>query len=139
MTIVWRRLAVREIDHEQLWLAVAGAGLFCLTLTTVGVVDIQLPRCLFKLMTGLPCPTCGLTRAVMAMARFDVGAAFVLNPLAVAATAVGVMYLIYAAVVLAGRLPRLRPRLAPRDLRTARILVLTALSANWLYLVVAGR
>lgn len=139
MTLVWRRLGAQEIDHEQLWLAVAGAGLFCLTLTTVGIVDVQLPRCVLKMATGLPCPTCGLTRAVMAMTRLDFAAALAMNPLAVVGAIVGFVYLAYAGVVLALRLPRFRPRLGPRDMRFARAAVLTSVSANWFYLVLAGR
>jgi hypothetical protein len=139
MTIVWRALGTGEVDHEQLWLAVAGAGLFCLTLTTVGLVHVQLPRCLFKLATGLPCPTCGITRAVMAMTRLDFAAALAMNPLAVAGALAGALYLVYAATVLAWRLPRFRPRLEPRDLVRARVAVLVAVSANWCYLVAAGR
>jgi hypothetical protein len=139
MTIVWRSLAAQEIDHERLWLAVAGAGLFCLVLTTGGVVDVQLPRCVLKIVTGLPCPTCGATRAIMAMTRLDFGAALAMNPLVVAAALAGALYLAYATVVLAWRLPRFRPHFDPRDLARARVAALTVLAANWGYLVVAGR
>jgi hypothetical protein len=139
MTVVWRHLAPREIDHEQLWFAVAGAGLTCLALTTTHVVDIQLPRCAFKMLTGLPCPTCGVTRAIMAMTRFDFATALAMNPLAVAGAAIGAVYLAYAAIVLVGRLPRFRPTFAPRDRVAARLIVISVVMANWLYLVSAGR
>jgi hypothetical protein len=35
--------------------------------------------CLFALATGRPCPTCGGTRAVIALARFDVATALASN------------------------------------------------------------
>jgi hypothetical protein len=139
MTLVWRRLTPREIDHELLWLAVAGAGLTCLALTTTRIVDIQLPLCPFKTLTGLPCPTCGVTRAVMAMARLDLGTALAMNPLAVVGALFGACYLAYASIVLVGRLPRFRPRLASRDLQVARVLTLAVVAVNWIYLVTAGR
>lgn len=43
-----------------------------------------LPGCLFKRMTGLPCPSCGLTRAFHAASRLDISRAFtchVLGPI----------------------------------------------------------
>jgi hypothetical protein len=139
MQMVWRRLTPQEIDHEQLWLAVAVTGLTALALTSTHVLEIQLPLCPFKTITGLPCPTCGVTRAVMAMTRLDFAAAVAFNPLAVAAAIAGGLYLVYAAIVLLARLPRFRPRLAPRDLTAARVVVLVVLSVNWIYLVLAGR
>lgn len=37
--------------------------------------------CLFKMLLHVPCPSCGATRAVMAVFRGDVAGAFCLNPL----------------------------------------------------------
>lgn len=37
--------------------------------------------CLFKMLLHVPCPSCGATRAVMAVFRGDVVEAFCLNPL----------------------------------------------------------
>jgi Protein of unknown function (DUF2752) len=139
MQMVWRRLTPQEIDHEQLWLAVSATALVALALTSTHVLEVQLPLCPFKTITGLPCPTCGVTRAVMAMTRLDFVSALAFNPLAVAAAIAGGLYLAYAAAVLLARLPRFRPRLAPRDLVLARVVTILVLSANWLYLVLAGR
>lgn len=47
------------------------------------------PPCLFRLLTGLPCPLCGMTRAFVAMAQGHVAQAFdahVLGPAAYALT-----------------------------------------------------
>lgn len=43
-----------------------------------------LPGCPLFLLTGIPCPSCGTTRAALALARFDPLAALALNPLAAA-------------------------------------------------------
>ncbi|HYB53890.1 MAG TPA: DUF2752 domain-containing protein [Thermoanaerobaculia bacterium] len=39
------------------------------------------PPCPFRSLTGLPCPTCGSTRALTALARLDPVAAWISNPL----------------------------------------------------------
>jgi len=41
-------------------------------------------KCAFKSMTGLPCVTCGGTRALRALSRGELAEAFWLNPLVVA-------------------------------------------------------
>jgi hypothetical protein len=39
--------------------------------------------CAFLRLTGYPCPTCGITRSVMALARLDLNQAAAMNPLSV--------------------------------------------------------
>jgi hypothetical protein len=51
------------------WLIASGTGLVAFT------------PCLVKHVTGMPCPTCGATRAALAFIQGDVGAAFLLNPI----------------------------------------------------------
>ena len=74
VTLTWRRLAPLEIDHEALWLLVGSASL-CLLGVALATPGIQLPRCAFKTITGLPCPTCGLTRTIIALSRGDLSIA----------------------------------------------------------------
>ena len=94
------------------------------------------PACLFRSMTGLPCPTCGSTRAVLALARLDLAGAVVLNPLAAAAAIVFVAGgLIAAIAALAGRPLREPQRYPP----AARIALLAAVAANWVWLLEAAR
>jgi hypothetical protein len=71
---------------------------------------------------GIPCLTCGSTRALLALARFDVGAAFSWNPLAAAGAA------------LAGRGVE-----TPRPTPALRAALALAVAANWVFLVAAGR
>jgi hypothetical protein len=44
------------------------------------------PRCPLRTLTGWECPGCGSTRALSALARGDLAAAWRFNPLAVAGT-----------------------------------------------------
>ena len=138
MRVAWRRLEPPEIDHEALWLLVGGASL-CLLGAALATPGIQLPRCAFKTITGLPCPTCGVTRTIIALSRGDVDRALFLNPLATIACAAGLLYLLYAAAVLALRLPRLRPAVSAAAARRVRIGAVAVLAANWLWLIATGR
>ncbi|MCS6860063.1 MAG: DUF2752 domain-containing protein [Abditibacteriales bacterium] len=42
---------------------------------------LPLPVCWMRVVTGIPCPGCGSTRCLMALARFDMAEAFRLNPM----------------------------------------------------------
>jgi hypothetical protein len=62
-----------------LWGAAAG-GVLLLWAALPGVARF-FPRCPFKVLTGLPCLSCGSTRAALALLRGDAAAAFHFNPL----------------------------------------------------------
>lgn len=140
MVLERRPLTGREVDHERLWLSVALAGAAVVVLWfAVGHEELPHLICPFRQITGIPCFTCGGTRALLALTRGDVRAAFVWNPL-VAISAMGALvWLVYAAVVTALRAPRLRVRLAERDRLLFRAMAWTAIASNWVFLIVQGR
>jgi hypothetical protein len=79
----------------------ASAGPHSLSVTRL------IPPCLFKRLTGLPCPGCGLTRGLVCMAHGDVAGAALLNPLAL------LLFPAFVALALAAVLPApLRLRLS---------------------------
>ena len=45
---------------------------------------LPFPTCLVRLAVGIPCPACGLTRAVLAAARLDFAGALRFHPLSLA-------------------------------------------------------
>lgn len=117
------------------------AGIAALAAIAVGVLHLDaLPftLCFFKLATGLPCATCGSTRALGRLFHGDVAGAFGMNPLATA----GMMALVpWAAADLAlmTRRKAFGLELGPSAARVARVAVVAAVFANWAYLVAAGR
>lgn len=140
MVIERRPLEGREVDHERLWVSVALAGA-ALVVLWIAAGHEELPRliCPFRHLTGIPCFTCGGTRAVLALARGDVHAAFAWNPLVAASAIVASIWLFYAAVVTALRAPRVRVRLAERDRSVFRAAAWTAIAGNWVFLILQGR
>ena len=133
MRLVWRRRA-HELDHELIWLAVSvatmagGAAWIAMTLPW--------PRCAFFAVTGWPCVTCGATRSSIAFVQGDFLSALRWNPLAAVALAGLVAFDLYAAIVLVGRMPRLRiVDWTVTEKYVVRIAVLGLLALNWIYLL----
>ena len=123
MQIEWRRepsFAGRDIGAPA---ALAGLALACLVAAFVlspQAVASGPTICPFRLITGLPCPGCGLTRSWVALAHGDAAAAFSSNlfgPLAFAASFVFVGLTLTSPLtgVSPGALSRKRPlRVAAR-------------------------
>ena len=107
----------------------------------VRIPEAMLPaplRCPFLALTGLPCPTCGGTRALAALATGNLSGAFLLNPLLTTA-ALGISAA--AAGSLGRRLtrsPALRCSLSRREEIALRGAVAAAVSLNWIYLMLGS-
>ena len=136
MQLHWRKPTSPEIDHELLWLCVS-LGAF-LGLSVWLTAHLPTPQCVFHSLTGLPCVTCGATRAAWQFLHGHFAASFFLNPLAfLAYSSIGIFDL-YATAILATRAPRLRlANLTAAEKFFARSAVAALLVGNWLYLVIA--
>ncbi len=124
----------RGIDYELLL-----AGMFAAFVAAAYALPAPLLAalgCPFKRITGVPCLTCGSTRAVEALKHGDVWAAVALNPLVTVAFAAWALFALYGAVVVALKLPRLTPR--PGLARPAAFAILALALINWVYLIAAG-
>ena len=100
------------------------------------LVAHHLPACPVKSVSGLPCPSCGSGRAMVALSRLDFGRALSMNPLAVVGTLVFGLGGLVAGARAAGDRPLWR---VPRQLPPAIVaLVAIGFAANWAYLVWRG-
>jgi hypothetical protein len=117
----------------------AACALVAVTMVALLHLDrLPFSVCVFKAVTGIPCMTCGTTRALARLARLDLPGALAMNPLATLGT---LALLPWAAVDLL-LLPRGRAlslELSPAAARAARITAVAAVLVNWAWLIAAGR
>jgi hypothetical protein len=93
------------------------------------------PECVFKGLTGIPCPTCGSTRSVIHLSHGDISAALFMNPLSALFMSAAVIYFLYCLITLIFCLPRLIITLSDREKNIMRTGVAMVLLAQWVYLV----
>jgi hypothetical protein len=118
LALLWAVAAVSSVVLKPLWLALVP----------------RLRPCLFHALTGVPCPTCGTTRAALAVLDLRVADAFAINPLA---TAVGLVFAVGGPVAALWTLLGLPvPDLPSTRLPRWLIWVILGLGlVNWLYLI----
>ncbi len=135
--MTWRRLRPGETDHEALWL---GVSLGSLAVAWCWLhFGLPQPRCVFHMVTGCACPTCGATRCVRFALGGDFGAALRMNPLVFGVLGAMAFYDAYAAIVLTFRLPRLRADALPAWAgKSARVAAIATLAVNWAWLLWRG-
>ena len=137
MRFVWQPRIPGGSDPEQIWGAViASSGLIAALWIRSGLPS---PLCPLHALTGIPCPTCGTTRSVAALLQGRTHQAFLLNPLSTTLLFGISIYVLYAAVVVALRLPRLRwEPLTATESRWLRIAVIILIASNWAWLIHRG-
>jgi len=88
--------------------------------------------CMFKRVTGLPCPTCGVSRCAWRLAHGDILAAIRNQPFMFVA---GVLFALIT-VLRVGFARRIEWEMSPAARRVALGLVAAAFLANWWYVIV---
>jgi hypothetical protein len=138
MQLCPRRLAPDEIDHELVWLSVSVSSLGAAAAWLA--FGLPWPRCAFHDLTGLPCVTCGATRAAIAFFHGHIATAWKWNPLVFAFLCGLSIFNFYAVIVLITRGLRLRIAFRSQvEKRYARIFLIAALALNWTYLILHWR
>lgn len=121
---------------RQLAFLWGGAALVCAAASPLAPALAEgMAPCPFRALAGIPCLTCGGTRALLALARLDLGAAFGWNPLAAAAA---ILFVAGGAIALAAAVAGREVR-TPRPTPALRAGLALAAVANWAFLVAAGR
>jgi len=123
------------------WRLVFGLALMAIAAVTVCIARSAtpllslLPSCLWFSITGVPCPTCGATRGLMALSQGHFREALLLNPLLVLVFfAVPLSALVNIGAAVQKRI--LIVRWNDHHLAALRWSIIALLAANWFYLLV---
>jgi hypothetical protein len=113
------------------------AVLACAVTRLSGLDHAGLSFCYFKALTGHACLTCGATRALGHLSRFDLPSALAIQPLVTAGT-LGLMIwgALDALLFLASK--RTVVRVEGRSLRVVAFAGVTLAILNWMYLLATG-
>ncbi len=87
--------------------------------------------CVFRNVTGLPCPTCGSSRAALAVVQGRPLEAIVFNPFVTVAGALAIAWL----TVRVGFGRRIGIDLSTRQRRLVWVVIGALLGANWVYVI----
>jgi hypothetical protein len=94
-----------------------------------------LPSCVFNTMTGIPCPTCGVTRSLVHLAQGNFLTAFRMNPLFALMIVTALLAFMLNAISLIGKYPRITLTLTPSHTIILRAAVILIFLINWVYLI----
>ena len=112
------------------------AGIAALSFLVARFVPVlRLPGlCPFKLITGLPCCTCGMTHAFVHLAHGELGRALAANPAGCALAAAVWLFAVLDLARIAVSAPLPDP--SPRAWRALAVMGVAVLGVNWVFLVV---
>ena len=116
-------------------------GIGVMAAVAVGLLRLDrvpLTFCVVKSLSGLPCPTCGSTRAFARLFELDLAGALAMNPFTMLVAVVIAVWAV-ADVLLLPWHRALRVSLSPSLGRALRVAAFVAFFANWVYLLVVGR
>ena len=117
LALLWLAAAASAVALKPLWLALAP----------------HLRPCIFHSLTGIPCPTCGTTRAATAFLDGNILAAFAANPLAAIA---GLLFVAGAPLAALWAVARWPVPVLPTPLPMwSRGVAVAVIVANWLYVI----
>ena len=93
------------------------------------------PSCVFRDLTGVPCPTCGATRSVVHLAHGELFASFGMNPLVSLCSVIAALVFFYSLIALMVGIPRIGVVLSDQEKNIVRLGTVALVLANWCYLI----
>ena len=131
------RITLERVSRRPPWpfwavvLVIVWIALGSTTLWLSYRVSERVEMCLFKRLTGYPCPTCGSTRGVMSIVSGDIPRAWQHNPLVLTVLTVWAVML----VLRVGFKRAVRFNLTLRQRRIVFWAFICLILANWAYVI----
>jgi hypothetical protein len=135
MKVRLEQLPSHAIDHEMIW---GGIG-FLVLLAARFLPFSLLPKfvCPFHILTGYPCPSCGMTRSFILMGRLKFWEGLKMNPLGASLFICTAIFVGYAFIVIVLHLPRIRFQVTGRwEGVFIRITFISVIVINWIFLLI---
>jgi Protein of unknown function (DUF2752) len=131
------RVSVKKRETGGIEFGIIYGGIAALMLCAARFLPLLLllPSCAFKGLTGIPCPTCGATRSVVYLARGEITASLVMNPLVSVCFIATVAYFVYSSITLVLGIPRLCIHLTEQEKDATRAAGAVIALVNWMYLI----
>jgi hypothetical protein len=130
------RLKKRSPDQIEFGIIYGGIALVILGAGWLQSILSFAPDCVFKGLTGIPCPTCGATRSVVHLSHGDILSAFTMNPLTTLCLMTAVLCFIYGLLSAAFHLPRIGFLVTDKERTAMRAGVVMLLLVQWAYLII---
>jgi hypothetical protein len=101
----------------------------------LGLIASMAPSCAFKGLLGVPCPTCGSTRAVVHLSHGEIASALTMNPVITFVIVFSVLFFFYSLIALMFDLRKIGFIMTEREKNTVRITAMLLLLAQWGWLI----
>lgn len=132
-------LTKRLPDQVDFGLIYGAISLLAILMGRFLSIPSLVPSCVFKGLTGIPCPTCGATRAVVCLSHGDVVGAVIMNPMAALAELFAVFLFFYCLTSRALHAPQVGVVVSEKEKDTMRYGFIALVAANWCYLILVCR
>ncbi len=132
MHIIFKKREKGEVDFGIIY---GGVSIIILFIGSTMPALSLMPSCAFRMLTGIPCPTCGATRSIIALARGDVTASFIMNPLTALCLLAGILVFLYSLATVVFDLPKISMLLSPKDEIALKTGIIILILAQWIYLI----
>lgn len=131
------RLFLKKKSPDRIEFGIIYGGIALLILVAGRFLPVLswAPDCVFRGLTGVPCPTCGATRSVVHLSHGNILPAFAINPLITLLLISASVYFIFSLVSVVFDLPRVNVFLSETEKQIVRAGVVILLLAQWAYLV----
>lgn len=128
MRVIFKKRTPGQIEFGVIY---GGIALVALYLARFLPLLSIAPSCAFKGLTGMPCPTCGSTRAVVHLSQGKLASALALNPAVTLVMIFAGLFFFYSLITLVFGFRRIGLLLTEREKKIIGIVSLVLLFLQW--------
>ena len=132
MQVIFNKRNPGQIEFGIIYGSIALLALLAARLVPIASI---VPSCAFKGLWGVPCPTCGSTRAVVHLSHGEIAAALAMNPVVTLVFVLAVIFFFYSLIALMFDLRKIGFIMTEREKNTVRITAVLLLLAQWGWLI----